>query len=287
MPNSKVKIVSIKRIIVHADATPEGMQRALTARKIAEAHKAGLEAFVVYAPPPEADNPDARASPENAPSTRRKIEEELARTCEAIARETGGTVHALSTRADRMRVDAATAMRSADLIVVGPPLHEGFFHHDDVFHAALFLSGLPCLVLPYISQPRESETPPFGRRLLIAWQDCRQAARAVHDAMPFLERAGSVRVVSVISEDDPQFFGRPAFDRLVSALTARGVPVESANVRATRGGAHHAVLREVDEFRADAVVMGGYGRSRFSEFMFGGMTHSMLMRMPLPILMSH
>jgi nucleotide-binding universal stress UspA family protein len=279
--------VSIKRILVHADATPEGLQRARTARKIADAHKAELEALVISALPAEAYGPGADAIHEAVLNQRKKVEAELARTSEAVTREIGASVHSFRTRIDRMRIDAATAMRSADLVVVGPPLHDGFLHHDDVFHAALFSSGLPCLVLPYIAQPYEGEIPLFGQRVLIAWKDCREAARAVHDAMPFLERAGAIAVVAIMPEDDPRFFGQPALDRLASALRTRGLPVEAVHARPARGGVHHALLREAEEFRADTIVMGGYGRARLSEFVFGGMTHSMLTRMHRPILMSH
>jgi nucleotide-binding universal stress UspA family protein len=279
--------VSLKRIIVHADATPEGLQRARTARKIAAAHKADLEGLVVSSLPAEAYGPGAETLHQAVLDQQRKVEDELARTSEAIAREIDAPVHSLCTRSDRVRVDAATAMRSADLVVVGPPLHDGFLHHDDVFHAALFLSGLPCLVLPYVGQPHEGEAPLIGQRVLIAWKDCREAARAVHGAMPFLERAAAVGIVSLMPDEDARFYGQPAFDRLVSALKARGLPVQSANVRPARGGPHHALLREAQEFRADMIVMGGYGRSRFSEFVFGGMTHAMLTRMHHPVLMSH
>jgi nucleotide-binding universal stress UspA family protein len=279
--------VSIKRILVHADATPEGLQRARTARRIADEHEADVEALVISALPAEAYGPGAEAIRDAVLNQRKQVEAELARTSEAVAREVSASVHSFCTRIDRMRIDAAMAMRSADLVVVGPPLHDGFLHHDDVFHAALFLSGRPCLVLPYIAQPYEGGTSLFGPRILIAWKDCREAARAVHDAMPFLERAGAIAVVAIMPEDDSRFFGQRALDRLASALRTRGLPVEAVHARPARGGVHHALLREAEEFRADTIVMGGYGRPRISEFVFGGMTHSMLTRMHCPILMSH
>ena len=278
--------MTLKRIMVHAEATPEGLQRARTARKIAEGFKADLEGLAVSVLP-DAYGPGAAALQDAILAQRKEVQVALSKTAEAIATETGAKVHSLCTHPYRAGVDSASAMRSADLIIVGPPLRDGLLEHDDIFHAALFLSGRPCLVLPYMPQPYDWSTPLLGQRILVAWKDLRECARAVHDAEPFLERAGAIGVVSLMPEHDPQFLGQAAFDRVVAALRAKRLPVESAHVRPDRGGVHHAFLREANEFRADMLVMGGYGHARFTEFLFGGMTQSMLTRMQKPILMSH
>lgn len=48
-----------------------------------------------------------------------------------------------------------------------------------------------------------------------------------------------------------------------------------------------AILKEAELFRASLVVMGGYGHSRFREFVFGGATRLMLSKMAVPVLMAH
>jgi len=53
-------------------------------------------------------------------------------------------------------------------------------------------SGRPTLVAPYAGK-----FTTLGKRILVAWNGSREAARAVHDAMPFLERAELVSLLSI------------------------------------------------------------------------------------------
>ena len=48
-----------------------------------------------------------------------------------------------------------------------------------------------------------------------------------------------------------------------------------------------ALLSHAADSGSDFVVMGGYGHSRFREFVLGGVTHSIFRSMTVPVLMSH
>ena len=64
---------------------------------------------------------------------------------------------------------------------------------DMIIEAALFQSGRPVVVVPYIQKDGLKLD-----RVMVCWDGSRNAARAVADAMPILQKAKSVEVVVVI-----------------------------------------------------------------------------------------
>ncbi len=269
-------------ILVHADASPEGLARLRAARAWADAHDGRVRPLLVAVEPQEPYGPGAAALKTALAARREAIAADLASAAKAVEAVAETAPETLFVRADRVRTDAASLMRTADLVVIGPPLRDDLFVDDDLFHAALFMSGRPCLVLPY-----RAEHAPFGRRIIVAWKDCRESARALHDSLPALKAADAVALVALKPEEDELFAGQPAFDRIGAALRAQNVKLPACTVAPKRGGAANALLRETRAFDADLIVMGGYGRSRMSEFLLGGMTRGMLERMECPLFMSH
>ena len=119
----------------------------------------------------------------------------------------------------------------------------------------------------------------------MAWDFSRAAARAVSDALPFLERAQKVRVVTVLNEK--HLDNEHSAEELSKNLSRHGIDVVLDKVDA-RGRAIGDVLRTyVASHDVDVLVMGAYGHSRFREFVLGGATQSLLSKPPLPILFSH
>jgi len=124
----------------------------------------------------------------------------------------------------------------------------------------------------------------LGRHVLIAWCDCREAARAVKDAMPFLKRAGKVSLLAVDCGGAPEELD---VQRIHDFLTRHGIAVE---VSRAQSGARHAG-KTILEFSAsegcDLIVMGAYGTSRARQVVFGGATRHILRHLVVPVLMSH
>jgi hypothetical protein len=133
-----------------------------------------------------------------------------------------------------------TIARSFDLSVVGQAepksMRDGL-----MIEGALFDSGRPVLVVPYIQRAGLKLD-----RVMVCWDGSRNAARAINDSMPFLSRAKTVDVVTISAGKD-------------------------------RSG----------EIKGADIVMGGYGHSRFREFVLGGATRGILASMTVPTLMSH
>ena len=147
-----------------------------------------------------------------------------------------------------------------------------------VLEATLFRAGRPLLVLP------PSGAAERGNTIAIAWNGGTEAARAVGWALPFLERASAVHCLTAPSRRT----SAAVADDLADYLGWRGIACVRHAVAAQEGetvGA--ALLRIASEVGADLLVMGGYGRTRLSELVLGGVTRHVLAEAEVPLLISH
>lgn len=174
--------------------------------------------------------------------------------------------------------------RLHDLTVM--PMPEGSYLGELDSHwyveTALFEAGRPVLVLPH--GYRAAESDPFAT-ITVAWDNSRAAARAIADAMPVLQRAKSVRVVTVA--DEKAIGADPQPGEILKLLAAHGVDAVHDRVDAAGRGADPALTTYVRQHSAELLVMGGYGHSRMREIVLGGVTKSMLTHPPVPVFLSH
>ncbi|WP_428512940.1 universal stress protein [Roseovarius sp.] len=176
----------------------------------------------------------------------------------------------------------ADRARFADLAVLPMPYGEGLGPElAPLTEAILFDGRIPAMVLP--NAPDITLDP---KRVVLAWNDGREALRAARDALPMLQRADRVHVVVV----DPPVHGPNRSDPggLVSQFLARhGVTVEVDVLSKTLPRVADVLLRRAQDIDADAIVMGAYGHSRVREAVFGGASRHMLEHAPLPLFMAH
>jgi nucleotide-binding universal stress UspA family protein len=170
--------------------------------------------------------------------------------------------------------------RRFDLSVVGQAEPDTMAPQELIIEAALFESGRPALVVPYIQRQGLKLD-----RVLVCWDASRSAARAIGDALPFLKRSKAVDVVVVATE-------RPKSDELPGADIAEHLARHELKVdlkRIVTGDTDVAstILSHAADVAADFMVMGGYGHSRLREFILGGVTRGILSSMTVPTLMSH
>jgi nucleotide-binding universal stress UspA family protein len=144
---------------------------------------------------------------------------------------------------------------------------------------ALFSSGRPVLVVPYIQS-----TGLRLERVMVCWDGSRNAARAVGDAMPFLRRAGNIEVVTMESRERRNEL---AGARIAENLARHGLRVELKPIIAPDADVSDMILSHAADSSTDLIVMGGYGHSRVREFVLGGATRGILNAMTVPTLMSH
>jgi nucleotide-binding universal stress UspA family protein len=173
----------------------------------------------------------------------------------------------------------ARIARRFDLAVVGQAQREHGASEELMIEGALFESGRPIVVVPYIQNSGLTL-----ERVLVCWDGGRTAARAVGDAMPFLERAKAVDIVIVAEErKNEEITGA----KLSEHLARHGIKADVKRIAKGDLATGDAILDYAADSSADFMVMGGYGHSRLREFILGGVTRSILASMTLPVLMSH
>jgi nucleotide-binding universal stress UspA family protein len=134
--------------------------------------------------------------------------------------------------------------------------------------------------------PKAWREGPLGKRILVAWNGKREAARALADAAPFLEGAEAVHIVTI--DAHPAFEGaaEPGVE-IAEYLARHDLKVELRQVDGMGRPAEAALIDEARTLGADLVIMGGFGHSRLRQFVFGGVTRALSRSAPLPLFMSH
>lgn len=170
--------------------------------------------------------------------------------------------------------------RRFDLAVVGQAEPNKLAAQDLIIEGALFESGRPVIVVPYIQRDALKLD-----RVLICWDGSRNAGRAIADAMPFLERSKAIDVVIVASGRE-RTGEIPGID-IGQHLARHGLKVDVKRIVAADTDVPNTILSYAADSSADFIVMGGYGHSRLREFVLGGATRGILDSMTVPTLMSH
>jgi nucleotide-binding universal stress UspA family protein len=172
-----------------------------------------------------------------------------------------------------------TIARTFDLSVVGQAEPKSM-RDDLMIEGALFDSGRPVLVVPYIQRAGLKLD-----RVMVCWDGGRNAARAINDAMPFLSRAKAVDVVTITAGKDRS--GEIKGVDIAQHLARHGLRVELRRINVGDVDVANVILSDAADRDADFIVMGGYGHSRLREFVLGGATRGILSSMTVPTLMSH
>lgn len=176
------------------------------------------------------------------------------------------------------------AARCSDIAIVGQPDPNPSdpaaipYGTDVLPHELALQAGRPILAVPYAGS-----APELGRRILVAWNGKREAARALHDAMPLLRGAEVVHLITL----GPERKGRAALAEIADHLQRHGLRLESAVIAANGTKVGQALLNEAKSRGCDMMVMGAFGHSRLREMVFGGVTETVLGSMTLPVLLSN
>lgn len=278
--------MSWKTIVVPLDSGSRCPERIAVAAALAARHDshvigiaaAGIPDYVVPLETPM-HTPELYAA--SRAEVRRRAEQ-LAEAFERQVREIGAASFESRVLIEEP-LDAAVRLgRCADLIVLGQTNRKDTpsgiawdFPQQVVIH-----SGTPTLVVPYAGR-----FGVVGNSVLVAWKNTREAAAALHAALPLLQAARNVRLCTfrepgeIGSDDDLLRDAR-------SWLRRHGVDAE-ARSDATGIDAAEALLSRAFDFGADCIVAGAYGHTRLREWALGGFTRSLLEHMTVPTLMAH
>jgi nucleotide-binding universal stress UspA family protein len=279
--------MTYKTLIVHLDASARANARLSLALTLARTYGANLDGlFATFEPNPRefyvmagtADYYDAhrRLRLEQRGAIERLFHAELARAQVkgAWVSAEGGPIAAVMQRS-----------RSADLTIVGQTdLNDPEAYVADHFAETIVMgAGGPVLVMPYAGNFES-----IGERVLIAWNGSREAARAVHDAIPFITHAAHVTIIAAATTFTPGASQASCTD--LAAMLARHGATTVNIVRFVRDATEtsgDALLSYAADGSFDLLVMGAYGHARLQEMVLGGATRTVLTTMTLPVLMSH
>lgn len=186
-------------------------------------------------------------------------------------------------RAGNRSAKLALARRS-DLVVMGQadPRRRDVAIMREEIETMLMRAGRPALILPYAG----AHKLPVAR-VMIGWNGSREATRAVHDAMPLLKSAENVTLFSVaINPADDWDTDIGAVD-MAAHLARHGVRVTLSRTVVDGLPEAAALLNEVSDQDIGLLVTGAYGSAPMRERLLGGVTHSLLEGMTVPLLVSH
>lgn len=172
--------------------------------------------------------------------------------------------------------------RYSDLVILPQPYGKSRGIEDEaITEAALFEGMAPVLIIP--PSGMKSAEP---KRIIIAWNQSREALVAARRAMPFLRRAETVQIVVI----DPPAHGPERSDPgglLCQLLVRHGIRAEVSVLARTLPRVSEVLARHARDFDAGLLVMGAYGHSRFREAILGGATRNMLEAAEIPVLLAH
>jgi nucleotide-binding universal stress UspA family protein len=137
-------------------------------------------------------------------------------------------------------------------------------------------------MVPYVGR-----FPEIGRRVLIAWDASRETARAINDALPVIEAADVVTVMTVCDDDKAFARVRGGTQRILRHLERHGIAAHVCETIRNGNPVSDVILSRAMDFYVDMIVAGAFQHSPLREALRGGVGRDLLKRMTVPVLMSH
>jgi nucleotide-binding universal stress UspA family protein len=276
----------LKTIAVFVDTTLSGKYRANYAAKLASRHGAHLTGiYIISTGVPESPKAHAvrgSSAIKEAISNQQAIDKNLTATAsrrfENICREHGVATSFRSV--PRGAPDRELRSLHPDLAIIGTrELYElpGFISPE----GRLLKSRIPLFVIP---NSWKSET--VAQKVLVSWNGSAQARRAIADALPLLVAAKSVTVFVVDPVKTSASPSTQVGNDIALYLERHGVSAVVEQRTSQDASVAEVILSYAVEKAIDLVVIGAYSHPRLMQLMFGGVTRSLLKRLPVPLFMS-
>ncbi len=277
--------MAIKNLLVHIDHSTACDNRVKAAIELATGHEARISALFVV--------PDYFVPSYVEAQISADIIAEINEQAVERAREAQSKVKA-QIEAAGMKVDCyieegnlvgilSDYARYTDLLLLGQSqtddpdnISEGLADH------LVLEGGVPCLVIPYIGTRQT-----LGKHVLLAWNESRESARALRDALPILQTANQVTVLLVKPKSHDEKHTAIEEKVILSYLADHGVEARIDLCIDKHLDPGDTILAQASDNDIDLIVMGAYGHSRLREIVLGGATRHLLKEMTVPILISH
>lgn len=275
----------LTQLLVHLDASPQAPQRLEAGCRIGQAYGAAVTGLYAVTPSFVALPFAPEVGPGVAAALREMDDELRSRARAAFDRvQTMPGMQAAWAEAGDDPVIGVFAEQAlyADLLVLGqhdPASTPATGVPVDFAESVMVASGKPALILPYIGAPSS-----IGDTVVLAWKPTREAARAVSAALPMLQRARRVHVLSWSDTDEAVSGQRLDLD---SYLKLHGVDATWHRETGEPELLGELLLSRAFDLGADLLVMGCYGHSQFHELILGGASRTVLANAVIPVLMAH
>jgi nucleotide-binding universal stress UspA family protein len=171
--------------------------------------------------------------------------------------------------------------RAADLIILGRDSLRPAPRHAADPGDVLMAAGRPVLVSP----PNVSQKHMLAH-VLVAWKDSRESRRAVADSLPLLSKAEKITVIGIAEEGD-ETSNRRSVDDVANFIHLHGANASALAVASNGQPAADQLLTYAEANGVGLIVLGGYGHARAREWIFGGVTRSLLRTSSICCLFSH
>jgi nucleotide-binding universal stress UspA family protein len=281
--------VMIKDLMVHLDGTDEDEVRLAFAQAVVAATGAHITGLFTNPLPDYATVMPIEAGAA-AVSVVADIEEQLREEGDRISARLAERLDRIDGKTELRRIDerpaklaglAARQARWADLFLASCPYRsDAAGNWAELVEAVLLESGSGIIVVP-----PGHRAPDVVRRVVIGWRDCREAARAVAEALPLITHSTRTDIVYAIVSDD-ELVARSAED-LAAHLDRHGAKVEVHPINRGSRVPGEVLLEQAHAMSADLIVMGGYGHSRLREWFLGGTTRDVITMTDVPLLLAH
>jgi nucleotide-binding universal stress UspA family protein len=167
-------------------------------------------------------------------------------------------------------------------IMLSESVPEAAPFHRLHLQSLLMDSGRPVILIPAQCSAR---VPP--QYVVIAWSPTREAARAIHDALPLLLKASRVDVLIIDPKVGVNAHGSEPGADIATHLARHGLKVNVVTRPRINQSTGASILQYAESNAADLIVSGAYGHSRLRELVFGGVTRELIKTSKVPVLLSH
>jgi nucleotide-binding universal stress UspA family protein len=175
--------------------------------------------------------------------------------------------------------NVAVWARLKDLSIV--PVKPNDDRSEKLVEHLIFESGRPILMCP---EEFAGELAVVFDKVVIAWDHTAPAARAVADALPMLQAAANVRIITATDKTTPA--EQESGTALVSHLAEHGIKATFETVKIEGSSVGKVFEAYVKANAIDLLIMGAYRHSRLNEMVWGGATKTVIGRPPCWVMMS-
>lgn len=273
--------MSVKNILVAYSAVQSKRSALKHAIKLAKLHDAWVTGVIGHHGQPMIEERFGRRLPSSIIDEIRELDQQHIKEIEDGFHKIIAD-HGLSDRAEFVDLaneevtNLSNFARMYDVVLMGQHSEDPSEAHLSAFPDRVALqSGRPVLIVPH-----GYESDKLADHALIAWDGKRSSARAIGDAMHYLESKPKVTIVCIGKN------AVPGTDKLLQSLERHGVQPELL-VQQRAGAISDTILMTADEIGAKLIVMGAYEHSKFAQDLFGGVTNEVMKNAKVPVFLSH